>query len=53
MRLLPTAHTLFYPTRIFLPFTGTVRRFLEKLSDIDLVIFVVENADEVRLIYFS
>ena len=26
---------------------------LEKFSDIDLVVFVVENADEVRLIYFS
>ena len=27
-----------------------MRRFLEKFSDIDLVVFVVENADEVRLI---
>ena len=32
---------------------SSVYRNCEKFSDIDLVVFVVENADEVRLIYFS
>ena len=29
--------------------TGTVRRFLEKFADIELVVFAVENADEVMV----
>lgn len=29
--------------------TGTVRRFLEKFADIELVVFAVENADEVMI----
>ena len=33
----------------YLFFAGTVRRFLEKFADIELVVFVVENADEVMI----
>ena len=40
------AQTVFY--HFLYPFlTGTVRRFLEKFADIELVVFAVENADEV------
>ena len=35
---------------VYFLLAGTVRRFLEKFSDIELVVFVVENADEVRVI---
>ena len=35
---------------VYFLLAGTVRRFLEKFSDVELVVFVVENADEVRVV---
>ena len=40
------AQTFFFSIFCIL-LTGTVRRFLEKFADIELVVFAVENADEV------
>lgn len=35
----------------FFLFAGTVRRFLENYSDVDIIVFVVENAEEVRALF--
>ena len=34
-------------------FAGTVRRFLENYSDVDIIVFVVENAEEVRALFMD
>jgi len=43
------AETIFFLIFLYPLLTGTVRRFLEKFADIELVVFAVENADEVMV----
>ena len=38
---------------VFFLFAGTVRRFLENYSDVDIIVFVVENAEEVRALFMD